>query len=54
MEIFLHALSHAWGDSVKMLPFSDVWEEYLAQQNLSESYYEPIMAYEKKILKERK
>ena len=21
MEIFLHALSHAWGDSVKMLPF---------------------------------
>ena len=21
MEIFLHALSHAWGDSVKMVPF---------------------------------
>ena len=41
-------------ERVKMLPFSDVWEEYLAQQNLSESYYEPIMAYEKKILKERK
>ena len=41
-------------ERVKMLPFGEVWEEYLAQQNLSESYYEPIMAYEKKILKERK
>ncbi len=41
-------------ERVKMLPFGEVWEEYLTQQNLSESYYEPIMAYEKKVLEERK
>ena len=37
-----------------MLPFSDVWEEYLAQQNLDENYYEPIMEYEKKVMENRK
>ena len=37
-----------------MLPFSDVWEEYLAQQKLDENYYEPIMDYESKVLEARK
>ena len=41
-------------ERVKMLPFSDVWEEYLAQQNLDENYYEPIMEYEKKVMENRK
>ncbi len=41
-------------ERVKMLPFGEVWEEYLAQQNLNENYYEPIMDYESKVLEARK
>ena len=41
-------------ERVKMLPFGDVWEEYLAQQKLDENYYEPIMDYENKVLEARK
>ena len=41
-------------ERVKMLPFSDVWEEYLKECGLDDNYYETIMDYEKKILEERK
>ena len=41
-------------ERVKMLPFSDVWEEYLKECGLDDKYYETIMDYEKKILEERK
>ena len=41
-------------ERVKMLPFGEVWEEYLAQQQLDENYYEPIMDYEKKVMENRK
>ena len=41
-------------ERVKMLPFGDVWEEYLKECGLDENYFETIMDYEKKILKERK
>ena len=41
-------------ERVKMLPFSDVWAEYLKECGLDDKYYETIMDYEKKILEERK
>ncbi len=41
-------------ERVKMLPFGDVWEEYLKECGLDENHFETIMDYEKKILKERK
>ncbi len=41
-------------ERVKMLPFGDVWEEYLRRNGLEENDFDPIMNYEKKILEERK
>ncbi len=41
-------------ERVKMLPFSDVWAEYLKECGLDDNYYETIMDYEKEILEERK
>ena len=41
-------------ESAKMLPFSDVWAEYLTSQGLTENYYDEITDYEEKVLKERK
>ena len=41
-------------ESAKMLPFSDVWAEYLKREKLTENYYDEIALYEKKVLKERK
>ena len=41
-------------ERVKMLPFGDVWEEYLKQSKLDENYFDAIAAYESKILKERR
>ena len=41
-------------ERVKMLPFGDVWAEYLKECGLDDNYYETIMDYEKKILEERK
>ena len=41
-------------ESVKMLPFADIWTEYLQQEGLSDDYYDEIAVYEAQILKERK
>ena len=41
-------------EGVKMLPFSDVWAEYLQREGLSENYYDEIASYEESVLKERK
>nr|MDE6274194.1 L-rhamnose isomerase [Clostridiales bacterium] len=41
-------------ESVKLLPVGAVWEEYLSRLGLKENYYDEVMAYEAKILKERK
>ena len=41
-------------EGAKMLPFSDVWAEYLARDNMTENYYDEIALYEKAVLKERK
>lgn len=40
-------------EQVKMLPWADVWNEYAARQNVKDDYYGEIIAYEKKVLKER-
>lgn len=40
-------------ETVKMLPFGDVWAEYLSRAGLEEDYCTELMAYEKQILKER-
>ena len=37
-----------------MLPFADIWTEYLQQEGLSDDYYDEIAVYEAQILKERK
>ena len=41
-------------ERVKVLPFGDVWAEYLKECGLDDNYLEPIMDYEKKILEVRK
>jgi len=40
-------------EHTKMLPFCDVWEEYLTRQNLGENYYDAVVKYENEVLKER-
>ena len=41
-------------ERVKVLPFGDVWEEYLKECGLDDNYFETISEYEKTILEERK
>ena len=41
-------------EGAKMLPFSDVWAEYLQREGLTENYYDEIASYEESVLKERK
>ena len=41
-------------ERVKMLPFGDVWAEYLKESGLDENYFETVCDYEKTILEERK
>ena len=41
-------------ERVKMLPFGDVWAEYLKECGLDDNYFETISEYEKTILEERK
>ena len=41
-------------EQAKMLPFSDVWAEYLKREGLKVNYYEEVAKYENDILKERK
>ena len=41
-------------ERVKMLPFGDVWAEYLKECGLDENYFETVCDYEKTILEERK
>jgi len=40
-------------ESAKMLPFSDVWNEYLKREGLSDNYYDEIARYEASVLKAR-
>ena len=41
-------------EQAKMLPFSDVWAEYLKREGLKENYYKEVAKYENDVLKERK
>ena len=41
-------------EKAKMLPFSDVWTEYLKRENMTDDYYDEIARYETSVLKERK
>ena len=41
-------------ERVKMLPFGEVWAEYLKECGLDDNYFETISEYEKTILEERK
>ena len=40
-------------EKAKMLPFTDVWAEYLKREQLNENYYDEIALYEKDVLKAR-
>lgn len=37
-----------------MLPFGDVWNEYLRRQGMNDNYYDDVMKYEKDVLSKRK
>ena len=41
-------------EKVKLLPFEDIWHEYLARENLNDNYIEDIKKYEKEVLSLRK
>lgn len=41
-------------ERIKTLPWSDIWEEYLARQGMNDEYYDEVKQYEAKILQERK
>lgn len=41
-------------EEMKTLPFGDVWEEYLKEENVQLDYITPIKEYEQEILKTRK
>lgn len=41
-------------EEIKTAPFGDVWREYLNREGVEADYIEKVMAYEKKILEERK
>ena len=41
-------------EEAKLLPMEDVWAEYLARTGCPDRYYDEIVRYESKILKERK
>ncbi len=38
------------GEELKILPFGDIWNEYLNRQDLSDSFYGEIEAYEAEVL----
>ena len=40
-------------EKAKMLPFTDVWAEYLKREQLNENYYDEIALYEQDVLKAR-
>lgn len=41
-------------EKVKMLPFGDVWNQYLRRQGMNDNYYDDVMKYEKDVLSKRK
>ncbi|HBN00934.1 MAG TPA: L-rhamnose isomerase [Firmicutes bacterium] len=41
-------------EKVKMLPFGDIWNEYLRRQGMNDDYYDDVMKYEKDVLSKRK
>ena len=42
-------------EEMKMLPYGDVWEEYLRRNNFAGAdWFEKVRDYERKVLKERK
>ncbi len=41
-------------ERAKMLPFADVWAEYLKRERMTDDYYDEIVRYEESVLKERK
>ena len=40
-------------EKAKMLPFADVWAEYLHREGQNENYYDEIIRYEENVLKAR-
>lgn len=41
-------------ERVKFLPYSDVWDEYLRRQNLSEDWWDDIEKFEKEVISARR
>ncbi|MDY6017892.1 MAG: L-rhamnose isomerase [Oscillospiraceae bacterium] len=42
------------GEEMKMMPFGDIWNEYLSRQGVEADYFGNIKEYEKKVLVNRK
>ena len=40
-------------ERVKFLPFTDIWEEYLRRQGLSEDWWDSVMQFENEVIKSR-
>jgi L-rhamnose isomerase len=40
-------------EEVKLLPFADVWEEYLRRENVESDYLSEVKTYESEVLKKR-
>ena len=40
-------------EELKIMPFGDIWQEYLNRENVAADYVSEVMDYEKKVLEAR-
>ena len=40
-------------EDLKVMPFGDVWQEYLSRENVKSDYISEVKKYEKEVLEER-
>ena len=40
-------------EDLKVMPFGDVWQEYLSRENVKNDYISEVKKYEKEVLEER-
>ena len=40
-------------EKFKFMPIGDIWDEYLARQNLSDEWYDAVETFEKEVIAKR-